>query len=60
VENGNFPGGTVWNADMANNYIAVAYGDEGMPQQASEELKAEVAELAEKIESGEILVETTR
>ncbi|MDR0929629.1 MAG: BMP family ABC transporter substrate-binding protein [Oscillospiraceae bacterium] len=60
VENGNFPGGTVWNADMANNYIAVAYGDDSMPQQVGEELKAEVAALAAMIESGEIVVETTR
>ncbi len=64
VENGDFPGGTAWNADMDSGYISVGYGemDEGIlePQQVSDELKAEVAELAAKIMSGEIVVETTR
>ena len=53
-----FKGGEVWNADMATGYIDVAYGTDDMPQQVSEELKAEVEALKEKIISGEITVPT--
>lgn len=52
--------GTTWLADMSNNYIGVAYGEEGSPQQVSDEIKAEVEEIAAKIISGEIVVNTTR
>ncbi len=52
----NFKGGTVWNADMATGYIDVVYGEEGMPQQVSDELKAEVESLKQQIISGEIVV----
>ncbi len=60
IADGTFPGGTCWNADMASGYISVGYGDDTMAQQVSDELKAEVASLAEKIMAGEIVVETTR
>jgi basic membrane protein A len=53
-----FKGGETWNADMATGYIDVVYGTEDMPQQASDELKAEVEQLKEKIISGEIEVPT--
>lgn len=51
-----FKGGTVWNADMATGYIDVVFGDDDMPQQVSDEIKAEVEELKAKIISGEIVV----
>lgn len=54
-----FKGGQIWCADMATGYIGVAYGTEDMPQQVSDELKAEVDELAQKIVSGEIVVPST-
>lgn len=60
MEEGEFPGGTAWNADMESGYISVRYGDDTMPQQVSPELKAEVEALAAKIIAGEIEIETTR
>ena len=45
---------------MASGYVKLGYGDETMTQQVSDELKAEVEALAEKIVSGEIVVESTR
>ncbi len=53
-----FAGGTVWSADMETGYIDVVYGTEDMPQQVSDELKAEVEEIKAKIISGEIVVPT--
>lgn len=55
----NFKGGQIWCADMATGYIGVAYGTEDMTQQVSDELKAEVEALAQKIVSGEIVVPST-
>ena len=52
--------GTTWIADMATGYVGLSYGEEGAVQQVSDELKAEVEELAKKIIAGEITVETTR
>ena len=52
--------GTTWIADMATGYVGLSYGDEGAVQQVSDEIKAEVEELARKIVSGEIKVDTTR
>ena len=52
--------GTTWVADMSNGYVGIGYGEEGSVQQISDELKATVEELAAKIVSGEIVVETTR
>lgn len=53
-----FQPGAIWTADMASGYIDVVYGTEDMPQQVSDELKAEVEELKQKIISGEIVVPT--
>ena len=52
--------GTTWIADMSNGYVGIGYGDSGMTQQVPDEVKAAVEELAAKIASGEIVVETTR
>lgn len=52
--------GTTWNAGIANGYVGIGYGEEGSTQQVSDEIKAEVDELATKITSGEIIVDTTR
>lgn len=52
--------GTTWVADMATGFIGIGYGEAGSTQQVPDELKAEVEELAQKITSGEIQVETTR
>ena len=60
LEDGVFEGGAIWEADMASGYVKLGYGDETMTQQVSDELKAEVEALAEKIVSGEIVVESTR
>ena len=45
---------------MATGFIGIGYGEAGSTQQVPDELKAEVEELAQKITSGEIQVETTR
>ena len=52
--------GTTWVADMASGFVGIGYGDEGSTQQVSDELKAEVEDLAQKIVSKEIVVNTTR
>ncbi len=52
--------GTTWIADMATGYVGLGYGEDGSTQQISDELKAEVEVLKEKIISGEIKVDTTR
>ena len=52
-------GGT-WVADMSNGYVGIGYGEEGAVQQVSDEIKTAVEELAQKIVSGEIKVDTTR
>ncbi len=52
--------GTTWVADMSNGYVSVGYGEEGAKQQISDDLKADVQALADKIVSGEIVVATTR
>lgn len=53
-----FVGGTIWVADMATGYIDVVYGTDDMPQQVSDELKAEVEVLKTQIINGEIEVPT--
>ena len=53
-------GGAIWNADMSSGLVGLGYGDDTMTQQVSDELKAEVEALAEKIIAGEIEVESTR
>ncbi len=60
MEDGVFDGGAIWDADLGSGMVDVGYGDETMAQQVSDELKAEVEALKEKIISGEIVVEGTR
>ena len=60
IDNGEWMGGQIWVADMSTGLVDVGYGEDGMTQQVSDELKAEVEALAEKIASGEIVVDTTR
>lgn len=52
--------GTTWTADMKSGLVGVGYGEDGSAQQVPDDVKAEAAELAEKIISGEIEVPTTR
>lgn len=52
--------GTTWIADMSTGYVGIGYGDDSMTQQVSDDIKAEVEALNEKIVSGEITVDTTR
>ena len=52
--------GTTWIADMSTGYVGIGYGDVGSTQQIPDEVKAAVDELAAKIISGEIKVDTTR
>ncbi len=52
--------GTTWVADMSNGYVGIGYGDDTMTQQVPDEVKAAVEEMAQKIISGEIKVDTTR
>ena len=60
IDDGVFDGGTIWDADMTTGFVSIGYGDEGSTQQVSDELKAEVDALAQKIISGEIVVDSTR
>jgi len=60
INDGVFEGGTTWDADISTGLIAIGYGTEDMPQQVSDDLKAEVETLKDKIISGEIVVESTR
>lgn len=50
----------LWVTDMSSGYVGIGYGEEGSVQQISDELKAKVEDLAAKIISGEIVVDTTR
>ncbi len=58
VKDGTWMGGQIWVADMATGLIDVGYGDDTMPQQVSDELKAEVEEIKAQIIAGEIEVPT--
>jgi len=60
VEEDVWEGGKAWTCDMATGHISIAYGDENSTQQVSDTIKAEVDDMAQKIVSGEIEVETTR
>jgi basic membrane protein A and related proteins len=60
LDEGVFNGGTIWDADMTSGLISVGYGDDTATQQVSAELKADVEQLAARIISGEIVVESTR
>ena len=52
--------GTTWVADMSTGYVGIGYGEDGSTQQVGDDVKAAVEELAKKIVSGEIVVDTTR
>ena len=52
--------GTTWIVGLADQLVGIAYGDDSMTQQISDELKAEVESLAQQIAGGEIMVKTTR
>lgn len=52
--------GTTWTAGMSNGYVGIGYGEEGAKQQVPDDVKAAVEDLAQKITSGEIVVDTTR
>ena len=56
VQNGTWRAGEIWEADMASGLVDVGYGDETMPQQVSDELKAEVEQIRADIVSGAIEV----
>lgn len=60
LADGSFAGGAIWEADMSTGLVGLGYGDDAMPQQVSDELKAEVEALAQQIIDGEITVESTR
>lgn len=52
--------GTTWETDLAQGYIGIGYGEDGSVQQISDDLKAEVEDLASQIVSGDIVVDTVR
>ena len=60
LENGEFLGGQVWNADLTTGLVSVGFGTEDMVQQISDDTKAEMALLAMAIVAGDIVVEATR
>ena len=60
LEDGVFDGGTIWEADMSTGIISIGYGAEDMAQQVSDEIKADVEDLALSIEVGDIVVDSTR
>ena len=58
VENGTWQGGQIWVADLSSGLVDVGFGDESMPQQVPEDLKAEVEGIKAQIIAGEIEVPT--
>lgn len=60
IEDESWEGARVWTADMATGYVSIAYGNEDSKQQVSDEIKAEVEDIASKIVAGDIVVNTTR
>lgn len=58
VDKEEFDGGTIWNAGLEGGYVGVAYGAEDQEQLVSDEIKAGVEELQQKVASGEIKVDT--
>ena len=60
IEEEKWDGARVWTADMATGYVSIAYGNEDSEQQISDAIKSEVEEIAGKIVSGDIVVDTTR
>ena len=45
---------------MSSGYVGIGYGEEGSTQQIPDDVKAAVEELAGKLVSGEIIVDSTR
>ena len=45
---------------MSTGYVGIGYGDDSMTQQVPNDVKTAVEELAAKVVSGEIVVDTTR
>ena len=60
IEEEKWEGARVWTADMATGYVSIAYGNEDSEQQICDAIKSEVEEIAGKIVSGDIVVDTTR
>ena len=60
IEEEKWEGARVWTADMATGYVSIAYGNEDSEQQISDAIKSVVEEIAGKIVSGDIVVDTTR
>ncbi len=61
IADGTFAGGTIWQADMSTGIISIGYGmEDEMPQQVSDDVKAAVEDLSLMIQSGEIVVNSTR
>ena len=58
IDSGEWMGGQIWVADMSTGLVDVGYGEDGMTQQVSDELKAEVEDIKAQIISGEIEVPT--
>ena len=58
LTDGTWNGGEIWVADMSTGLVDVAYGDDTMVQQVSDELKAELEQIKSDIISGEIEVPT--
>lgn len=60
IADGTFAGGSIINVGLSTGLIGLSYGDDSMPQQVSDKLKAEVEQLAQQIIDGSIIVDTTR
>ena len=60
ITDGEFAGGTIWEADMATGFVNIGYGDDTMPQQIDDALKAEIEQLKQSIIDGTIVVDSTR
>lgn len=58
ADNGNFTGGEVFDAGMGGGYVAVAYGSEDQEQLVSDELKAELDAQIEKLNAGDLKVDS--
>ena len=52
--------GTTWVANLSDGYVSIGYGEAGSTQQVPDDVKAAVEDLAKKITSGEIQVDSTR
>ena len=52
--------GTTWVANLSDGYVSIGYGEAGSTQQVPDDVKAAVEDLAKKITSGEIKVDSTR